>query len=58
MSIVNALLIIVSPILAIIILLLCFAIGAVIVISIWAIVSPWVSPLIDAWSDWVERRTQ
>lgn len=58
MSIVNVLLGGVLIIVIVIILLLCFAIGAVIVISIWAIVSPWVSPLIDAWSDWVERRTQ
>ena len=57
MSIVNALLIIVAPILGIIILLLCFAICAVIVISIWALVKPWITPVVDAWFDWIYRRT-
>lgn len=48
----------VLPCLVIIGLLLCFVFFLLVCISIWALVKPWVSPLIDAWSDLVERRTQ
>lgn len=47
---------IVLPCLVIIGLLLCFVFFLLACISIWALVKPWVSPLIDAWSDWVKRR--
>ncbi len=57
MSIVNALFGGVLIIVVVIAVLLCLALAAVIVISIWALVSPWISPVVDAWFDWIERRT-
>lgn len=47
----------VLPCLVIIGLLLCFVFFLLACISIWALVKPWIAPMIDAWSDWIERRT-
>ena len=57
-GIVNAFLSeLVLPCLVIIGLLLCFVFFLLACISIWALVKPWIAPMIDAWSDWIERRT-
>ncbi len=37
--------------------LFCISLAAVIVISIWALVKPWIAPVVDAWFDWIYRRT-
>lgn len=37
--------------------LFCLALAAVLVISIWALVKPWISPVVDAWFDWIYRMT-
>lgn len=57
MSIVNVLLGSVLLTFLIIAVLFCLALVAVIVISIWALVKPWISPVVDAWFDWIYRRT-
>lgn len=57
MSIVNVLLGSVLLIFLIIAVLFCLALVAVIVISIWALVKPWISPVVDVWFDWIYRRT-
>lgn len=34
------------------------AVAAFVCMTAWALVRPLLSPLIDAWIDWVERRTR
>lgn len=57
MSIMNVLLGSVLLIFIVIAVLFCLALAAVLVISIWALVKPWISPVVDAWFDWIYRRT-
>ena len=45
-------------ILTIVLTIICLAIGAVILITLWALVKPHISWVIDKWWDWFDKRVE